>query len=151
MPQGNYAFDEWSYEKFQETNAELQYHRLFAESEELRDVLVGRVDLNRVAFEYSQRNMASREWPQATYLHSCRDFEPFAREFMVFVERRGAHFEGGEDLLDWLATNGAGASLLGAFRRVVTYGVDNRDFFQWAENRNGITMPTRWWWEDHYR
>lgn len=151
MPQGNYRFDEWSTEKYEETLSELQYHRLFAESEELRDVLVERVDLNRTAFGYSRRNMVSRGWPQATYLHSCRDFEPFARDFIAFIKHRRAPFQGGEDLLDYLETAGAGAGLLEAFRQVVTHSVDNRDFFQWEENRNGITMPTDWWWRERHR
>ncbi len=151
MPQGNYQFDEWTHEKFQETHSELQYHRLFAESEDLRSVLVTRVDLNRTAFEYSRRDMVAHQWPQATYLHSCQDFEPFADDFIAFVNDREAPFEGGEDLLDYLETAGAGAGLLEGFRRVVIHGVDNRDFFAWSENRNGITMPRSWWWEGRYR
>ena len=151
MLQGGYSFDEFSDEIFQETQAELQYHRLFAESEELRRALMGRVDLNRTAYEYSRRDMTAHRNPQATYLHSCQDFKPFARDFIAFVNDRGGPFEGGEDLLDYLETGAAGAGLLEGFRRVVIHGVDNRDFFQWSENRNGITMPRRAWWEDRHR
>ena len=151
MPQGNYSFDEWTREKFQETNAELQYHRLFRESEELRTVLAARIDLNRLAFEYSRNDMVKKRWPQATYLHSCADFEPFARDFIAFVNHRGVSFDNSDDVLHYLETGGAGASLVQAFRRVLTHRVDNRDFFEWAENRNGMTMPHPDWWNARYR
>ncbi len=151
MPQGNYEFDEWTFEKFQETNAELQYHRLFGESEELRDVVTGRVNLNRIAFEYSRNDMVAKQWPQATYLHSCADFEPFAREFIPFVRGRGLPAKVRGDVLDYIQTSGGGTDLVEAFRRVVSHGVDNRDFFEWDANRNGMTMPHPDWWRERHR
>lgn len=151
MPQGNYSFDEWTLEKFNETNPELQYHRLFGESEQLRDVVTARVDIKRTAFEYSRNDMVANQWPQAIYLHSCADFEPFARDFIPFLRDRGLPVEVRGDVLDYIETSGGGVGLVEAFRRVVIYGVDNRDFFEWTDNRNGITMPHPDWWRERYR
>lgn len=148
MPQGGYEFDDWSVEKFYETLSELQYHRQFAQSPELYEALVERVDLNRKSFEYSRRTMTENEWQQATYLYSCREFEPFAVAFRAFLESAGAPFDGGEDLLVFLQANDADNGLIEGFRQVIAHRVDNRDFFAWSEDRNGITMPTAWWWRD---
>ena len=151
MPQGGYEPDEFSPESYNATLPELQYHRLLGESEELLDALTGRIDIIRTAFEYSRNNMTRDRVQQASYLHSCEDFEPFARDFIAFVRRRGASFEGGEDLLEYLDTAGAEPGLLEAFRRVIVHTVNNRDFFNWTENRNGITMPHRDWWNERHR
>lgn len=151
MPQGGYVFDEWTREKYQETSSELQYHRLFAESEDLLPVVEGRIDLNRAAYEYSRNDMVAKQWPQGIYLHSCSAFEPFADRFIPFARRHGVPLDFGTDVLDYLETNGAGPDLIEAFRRVVIHQVDNRDFFDWAENRNGMTMPHWDWWNDRHR
>ncbi|MDE2883445.1 MAG: hypothetical protein OXP70_16465 [Acidobacteriota bacterium] len=151
QPQGGFELDEWTFQKHQETHYELHYHRLFGESENLRDVLTARVDLNRIRYEYSRNNMVKNRWQQATYLHSCADFEPFARDFVKFVQQHGLPEQIRGDVLDYLENSETGAELIEAYRRVIIHGVDNRDFFAWHDNRNGMSMPHPDWWQEQYR
>jgi len=38
--------------------------------------------------------------------------------------------------------NGASLSLRQEFLDVIEHKADNKDFFSWTENRNGLTMPS---------
>lgn len=146
MPNGGYKMDDWTFEKHKETSAELQYHRLFAETGGLREALVGRVNLRRQHYEYARENIIQAQWMQATYLYSCQEFEPFSRQFLAFLNDTAASWRSRQDdMLEFLETNGAGDALTDAFRRVISHKVDNSDFFEWPEDRNGVLMPAPWW------
>ncbi len=146
MPNGGYTFDDWSFEKFKETDAELQYHRLFAEAQDLRAALVGRIDLRRKDYEYSRHGLMTTRWMQATYLYSCQAFVRFSRQFLSFLNGTDASWLGREDdVLEFLQANGAGPELVKAFDRVIVHQADNRDFFEWPESRGGMLMPASWW------
>ena len=47
LPNGGYTEDDWTYEKYQETNPETQYHRLLASNDTLEEALIERVELRR--------------------------------------------------------------------------------------------------------
>ncbi len=144
LPNGGYTMDDWTREKYDETNPELQFHRLFATARRLRAALVGRIDLKRKDYEYSRQNMTQFQVMQANYLYSCRAFTPFSEQFLAFLDDTSrASWSYGDDLLEFLQTNGAGAGLLKAFQRVISHRADNKDFFEWPETRNGVLMPTR--------
>lgn len=149
MPSGGYRMDHWTFEKHKEVDAELQYHRLFAAERRLRDVLVGRVDLRRKAYEYSRQNITQKQWMQATYLYSCEAFVPFSRQFLAFLQGVDISWEGRQDdVLAFLHRVGAGADLVEAFRSVISHRADNRDFFVWPEARNGMLMPAPEWFSE---
>ena len=141
LPNGGYTLDDWTIEKILETEPETQYHRLFAEARRLRDALVGRIDLQRKFYEYSRQNMTESQVMQANYLYSCREFTPFSEQFLAFLDDTRASWSYGDDLLEFLQTNGAGEGLLRAFQRVISHRADNKDFFEWPETRNGVLMP----------
>ena len=143
LPNGGYTMDDWTIEKDNETNPDVQYHRLFAAARGLRAALIGRVDLKRKAYEYSRQNMMESQVMQANYLYSCRAFTPFSEQFLAFLDDTRASWSYGDDLLEFLQTNGAGVGLLRAFQQVISHRADNKDFFEWPETRNGVLMPTR--------
>ena len=145
MPNGGFGIDDWTFEKFQETNVELQYHRLFAEASDLRAALVGRVNLRQKDYEYGRKDLIKDRWMQATYLYSCQEFVSFSRQFLAFLRRKGAFSYDREDVLEFLRSHGAGPELEEAFERVIAHRVDNRDFFEWPESRNGLLMPASSW------
>lgn len=151
MPNGGYGgMDEWTYEKHLEVQPDLQYHRLFTEEPDLRRVLVERTNLMRRAYFYSRQNMIENQWQQATSLFSCQDWQQFHQVALPFLSELSADpsipWNGRfDDLLTFLVTNGAEPALIEAFRRVIVHRVDNSDFFEWQEIRNGITLPARWW------
>ncbi len=148
MVQGGYSSDDFDIARYFETNAELQYHRLLGESDDLREALVKRIELKRKDFEYSRNNMTKSNWQQAIYLYDCQEFRPFAEAFATFMNGSNTPFQGREDLLVFLETHEAGDELINHFQRVISHKADNRDFFDWSDNRNGISMPHRDWWAE---
>ena len=81
LPNGGYTFDEWTIEKYKETQPEHQYHELFANSSNLKEVLIKRIDLKRKAYEYSVNNMIENKVEQGNYLYSCSSYEKFHCSF----------------------------------------------------------------------
>ena len=68
LANGGYSRDDWSVERYFETDAETQYHRLLAEHDTLEDALVERVDLRRLNYEYSRPSQMRDEAVQASLL-----------------------------------------------------------------------------------
>ena len=142
LPNGGYTFDQWTIEKYHETNPESQYHTLFAESSSLRDALIGRIDLRRKAYEYSRMNMVDSGTKQANYLYSCKDFGRFGPNFRRFLEQvKDASYTINDDLLRFSLKHGASHELIHGFLEVIDHRADNKDFFPWDENRYGMLMP----------
>ena len=138
---GGYTFDDWTYEKYAETQPELQYHRLFAETSNLRDALVGRINLKRKAYEYSRANMTESRTEQANYLYSCKEFaNNFSRNFRAFLHETSAEYSILTDLYDYMVCNQASDELIESFDDVIVHRADNKDFYQWEESRNGMMM-----------
>ena len=141
LPNGGYTMDDWTIEKFHETKPETQYHNLFAANPNLEDVLIGRIDLKRKAYEYSRNNMISNQVAQANYLYSCDAFRRFSPNFIAFYDRVGVDYPVGADLNRYMIDNGAPQALVEQFNDIIVHKADNKDFFQWSEPRNGILMP----------
>ena len=141
LPNGGYTMDDWTIEKIHETNPDHQYHNLFAANPNLEDVLIGRIDLIRKAYEYSRNNMISNQVAQANYLYSCEAFRRFSPNFIAFYDRVGVDYPVGADLYQYMIDNGAPQALIEQFNDVIVHKADNPDFFQWDEPRNGILMP----------
>ena len=148
LVQGGYTSDDGDIARYFETYAELQYHRILGESEDLREALVNRVELKRKDFEYSQRNMTKSKWQQAIYLYDCQEFRVFAEAFTAFMNRSNPPFQAREDLLVFLENQRGGSGLIDQFQKVIAHKADNRDFFEWSDNRNGISLPHPVWWTE---
>ncbi len=142
LPNGGYTFDEWTWEKHTETDPESQFHALFAETSNLQEALVARIDLKRKAYEYSRENMIESGTEQANYLYSCRSFLEFRDDFWTFFHESNAKYSHWEDLYEYLTGNDAGEHLLRSFDDVIVHRADNKDFFQWEASDNGMLMPT---------
>ena len=142
LPNGGYTFDEWTLEKYAETDPESQFHTLFAETSNLQEALVARIDLKRKAYEYSRENMIESGTEQANYLYSCRKFLEFRDDFWTFSHENKAEYSHREDLYEYLTGNGASEYLLRSFGDVIVHRADNKDFFQWEASYNGMLMPT---------
>ncbi len=142
LPNGGYTFDEWTMEKHTETDPESQFHALFAESSNLQEALVARIDLKRKAYEYSRENMIESGTEQANYLYSCRSFLEFRDDFWNFSHENNAEYSHREDLYEYLTGNDASEILLRSFGDVIVHRADNKDFFQWEASYNGMLMPT---------
>ena len=142
LPNGGYTFDEWTLEKHRETDPESQFHALFAETSNLQEALVARIDLKRKAYEYSREDMIESGTEQANYLYSCRRFLEFRDDFWAFSHENNAKFSHREDLYEYLTGNDASEYLLRSFGDVIVHRADNKDFFQWEASYNGMLMPT---------
>ncbi|MCY3928067.1 MAG: PKD domain-containing protein [Acidobacteria bacterium] len=143
LPNGGFTMDDWTSEKFWETNPEAQYHRLFKENASLEEVLSERIDLRRRLYEYSRANMTTSEIRQGNYLYSCSAFTTFAVAFWKFVREQGGRYVGSEDLYDYMVEYGADSSLFARFEDVFVRRADNRDFFDWGPGAHGMLVPSR--------
>ena len=141
LPNGGYTNDDWTFEKYQETDPETQYHRFFAETSRLQEALIGRIDIKRRDYEYSRINMTESRTQQANYLYSCREFTDFARAFRTFLSGQDSDYHISDDLYDYMVAHRAGDGLLGRFDDVIVHRADNRDFFEWEPGANGMLMP----------
>ncbi|MDE0666650.1 MAG: S-layer homology domain-containing protein [Acidimicrobiaceae bacterium] len=140
---GGYRLDDWTLEKSQATNPDIQYHRLFADSRDLREALIGRIDIMRERYSDSRVDMTTNRIKQANYLYSCEDFLDFSLVFRMFLyDNAGADRNGLPDLYSFMDRHNASEELLRAFDGVFVHRADNRDFFEWDGDYNGMLMPT---------
>lgn len=140
LPQGGFTMDEWTHEKYLETDAETQFHQLFSSNEDLEKALIGRIDLRRKHYEYSRDNIVSGRVEQASYLYSCTEFSKFHSAFGVFLGELDTP-KPSRDLYQFLVDNAAGPDLLDGLESVFVHSVDNRDFFDWDIIANGMVSP----------
>lgn len=68
LPNGGFMLDDWTVDKIDSTNPDIQYHRLFSDSSNLREVLIGRIDLVQRLYGYARQNMVDSKISQANYL-----------------------------------------------------------------------------------
>ena len=141
MPNGGYSEDDWSGDKYFETDPETQYHSLFRNGESIEESLRGRIDLRRKKYEYSRNNMITNQVEQANYLYSCAAFREFTPAFKSFLGSAAIEYSIGDDLYKYMIDNGAMSALVEQFNKVIVHRADNRDFFEWSEVRNGMLMP----------
>ena len=146
MPNGGYRYDDWTLSKNNQTDPELQYHRLFSSNDDLESALVGRINLKRTAYEYSRNDMVTNAVQQANYLYSCDEFKNFQPDFSAFFRRSGADPNTNMDLLQFLILYAADQDLIDKFRRVFLHRADNRDFFDWQLEANGMLVFPRAQW-----
>ena len=138
---GGYTMDDWTIEKYHETDPESQYHALLAATPSLREALVGRIDLERRAYEYSRENMIESRNQQANYLYSCQEFADFRSAFRRFLSSQDGQYDVHDDLYEYMVSHGADGDLKRLFDKVFVHHADNRDFFQWEPGANGMLMP----------
>tara|TARA_B100001123_G_scaffold98829_1_gene113886 strand:- start:336 stop:2387 length:2052 start_codon:yes stop_codon:yes gene_type:complete len=148
MPNGGYTMDDFTGEKYDETNPETQYHDLFRSHASLESVLKARVDLNRKAYEYSKTNMITNQVAQANYLYSCSAFRIFQPKFEEFLAAINVDYQIVDDAYQYMVNNNASSDLKKSFDSVIVHKVDNSDFFDWAYASNvpnkylrGMLMP----------
>ena len=141
LPNGGYSEDDWTSEKYHETDPETQYHRLLASNETLEEALIERVELRRKKYEYSMNNQIRDQVEQANYVYSCARFNDFSEAFELFVDVTTIQAPS-YDLYQLMLDHRAPPALFERFRDVFVHGVDNRDFFEWKVTANGMISPT---------
>ena len=141
LPNGGYTMDDWTSEKYDETNPETQYHNLFFTNPSLEETLKDRIDLKRKAYEYSRNNMITNQVAQANYLYSCTEFHKFSSDFKAFLGSVRVDYSISDDLYQYMIVNKAAQTLIEQFKNVIVHKANNKDFFEWSEVRNGILMP----------
>ena len=143
MPNGGYDMDDWTFEKYVETDYDIQYHNVFAAHQTLEETLKNRIDLNRKSYEYSKNYMIENQVQQASYLFSCEAFLEFYPEFLVFLEktRTFGNYSSHGDVYEYMKDKNAPQPLIDKYNAIIIYNVDNRDFFQWTQEHNGMSLP----------
>ena len=141
LPNGGYTMDDWTIDKYRETDPESQYHNLFFRNTTLEETLKGRIDLKRKAYEYSRNNMVTNQVAQANYLYSCDVFRLFIPEFKAFLGRVNVDYSIQDDLYQYMIDNNAPLTLIKQFNDVFVHKADNKDFFQWRIISHGMLMP----------
>gem|GEM_PF-2150722 len=139
LPNGGYTMDEWTYEKYKETDPDHQYPTLFASYDNLQDVLSKRIDIKRKVYEYSINNMIANKTEQANYLYHCQSFNTFAQGFAKFMEGK-SNYSYYDDVLNYLNLNSASSDLIQKYNAIIIRSATNRDFFDWEVEANGILM-----------
>jgi hypothetical protein len=142
LPNGGYLQDEYSPERVQEVDPDAQYQVLFAEQPNLRAVLISRIDLKRQDYLYSQNFMTTNKFMQANYLYNCSQALQWMPGFKSFLNGKPKNYFDRQDLYQYMISNGASTSLQQGFFNVIDHQADNKDFFPWPENHNGLTMPS---------
>ena len=140
LPNGGYEMDEWTLEKHHEVSPETQYHSIF-QHRSLRSALKARIDLHRLSYVYSRENMIENQTEQANYLYSCRDFAAFASALREWPAWHDRHYANTGDVRTYLELKSAPDQLVEKLDDVIVYQADNRDFFDWEVDANGILMP----------
>ena len=141
LPNGGYMLDDWTVEKNASTNPDIQYHRLFSDSSNLRDALLGRIGLLQRRYGHARQNMIDFKIEQANYLYSCQEFSDFSVAFRTFLRTTNAGYDLSDDLYMFMIRYNARPELLQAFKSVIVHQSDNREFFDWEEEANGMLMP----------
>ena len=85
--------------------------------------------------------MTKNKVMQANNLYSCREFPEFRHGMVAFIKEVGAEYTMHDDLKFYLQKNKAQFGLFQLFDGVVIHRADNKDFFEWSEQRNGMMMP----------
>ena len=154
LTNGNYQMDNWTIEKYEETEPDFQYHRLFSDYPTLFEALKERINLKRRSYEYSREYMIIHEVQQANYLYSCQNFIAFSNTFKAYMLKNNMDFYNSTytgdpnysmygDLYSFLL-NQNNDSLLALFDKIILYQANNRDFFEWKGSFNGIISPFRY-------
>ena len=133
--------DDWTADKIDSSNPDVQYHRLFSDSPNLRKVLIGRIDLTQRLYGYARQNMIDSKIEEANYLYSCKEFSDFRVAFRTFLRNTSAGYDLSDDLYTFMIRHDAREELLQAFKSVIVHQADSRDFFEWEEEANGMLMP----------
>ncbi|HEY7905736.1 MAG TPA: hypothetical protein VIC53_02315 [Wenzhouxiangella sp.] len=137
LPNGGYAFDDWTLEKYNETSPELQYHRLFSDrSLSFEQALKGRIDLFQQRYEYARNHMINNQVEQANYLYSCQKWPQAQRQVEQALGDDHARTNG--DLVEVLKQKGADQSTLNALEDAIIHQADNRTFFDWPAEYSGF-------------
>jgi len=79
---------------------------------------------------------------QANYLYSCSQALQWMPGFKSFLNGKPKNYFDRQDLYQYMISNGASTSLQQGFFNVIDHQADNKDFFPWPENHNGLTMPS---------
>lgn len=134
---GGYNFDEWTLEKFQETEPELQYHRLFADPFlSFEEVLKERLLLTKKRYEYSKQDMITNSIKQASYLYSCTKVASVKDAIDAFLGEN--HSRTGGDLIEVMKDRQASDYLLDSLKGTIIFGVDNQSYFPWDQPHHGV-------------
>ncbi|PSW10263.1 hypothetical protein C9J01_18805 [Photobacterium rosenbergii] len=138
LPNGGYQLDD--HDNYRSVNPEYRYHDIFADSGTLKEALTKRIDLKRQAYLFAYNYMVEHEVEQANYLYSCHEFNTsFAPHFEELALSKNNYLL--DDMMTYLADNGAGDDLVSRYQKVITHRADNRDFFPWAFPWSGMMTP----------
>ena len=85
--------------------------------------------------------MINSKIEQANYLYSCKEFSDFSVAFRTFLRNTNAGYDWSDDLYMFMIRHNASEELHQAFKRIIVHQADNREFFEWEEEANGMLMP----------
>ena len=116
LPNGGFLLDDWTIDKYNSSNPDIQYHRLFSDSSDLREALIGRIDLAQRLYDDARQNMINSKIEQANYLYSCKEFSDFRVAFRTFLRNTNAGYDLSDDLYMFMIRHNASEELLQDFR-----------------------------------
>lgn len=139
LSNGGYTFDQFTGEKYNETSQEIQYHDFFKQADTLGDVLKRSLDTRFKRYEYSRNNMITNKVEQSSYVYNCRAFPTFKAAFSEFAAGR-RDYSLVTDMQGYLQENNAPEEVMSSFEDLIDYKIDNRSFFPWEVEANGLLM-----------
>ena len=116
--------DDWTIEKYHETDPESQYHALLAAPKPTGGARRSHRPRKTTAYEYSRENMIESRNRQANYLYSCQEFADFRSAFRRFLSSQDGQY----DVHDGMVSHGADGDLKRLFDKVFVHHADNRRF-----------------------
>jgi hypothetical protein len=132
---GGYTMDEWTHEKYKECNPPIWLE--LGDGKPYLDYVGEELQRERQNYEYSRRNMIKDKVMQSRTCFDSEKFLRFADAFQsvwVSDEKRGS-----VDVKEYLETQVEdNERLLQLFNDCIVGTVNNKDFFEWSREANGM-------------
>jgi hypothetical protein len=138
---GGYTMDEWSIEKFNETNPEFNYPLLLKPDNSIEQVLLQILDLRRHEWEYSINNMVANQVKQSVSLYKTDAFPALTRSVWPELEANPIQdfSQYQYDLYTYIASLGK-PGLIDKFTSFRVEYLSNKNFFNWDIDTNGFSV-----------
>lgn len=137
---GGFNFDDWTIEKYNQTDPDYQYPLILTPDKTIRDSLSQLLDLFRLRWEYSRNNMIAGQEKQSLSLYKADAFETLAyslgQELMAHPVNLGNYHY---DLYTYIKSLGR-SDMESQFLSFRTEYRSNKDFFPWDVDTNGLSI-----------
>lgn len=137
---GNYDFDNWTIEKYNQTQPDYQYPIIMTPDKTIRDGLSQILDLFRLRWEYSRNNMIAGQVKQSVSLFKADAFEPLAysvRQELTALPSDLSNYN--YDLFTYVKS----LSRSDMESQFLSFRIEyrsNKDFFPWDIDTNGLSI-----------